>query len=375
MAGTRHTPKQSQNKTNNVLEKCQRQMADAMGKDCTLSSDVADHETAHEGADEKLEFGAGEQMATAAVTVDKSQHSCIESDSFSDDDGVRRGIRIPPDDDSDTADQTAEQSMTATTASCKTKNSCFDCDSFEEEETVRRGITFTPAGISKARKIVAIFADYDGCFDVISPSNPAGAKMDKMFDYAKQINRLLYPRRHAEKMLTDFLDKITADAGQVLLFSGSNRQSRKADESNAVQNDNGLAMTGLKGLAEDKGWQFKSILLEDAAKNPKEIMSVVGGSSEIKRMLAENNFTCLTGPTDVYFFDDIEKYLKYTRETANIPENIKLKTVNFDWYGICIEGTQDGNHPLVPISASKSSNDGNEGTPRNSTAVETARCA
>mmetsp|Transcript_75419 Transcript_75419/g.133509 ORF Transcript_75419/g.133509 Transcript_75419/m.133509 type:complete len:353 (-) Transcript_75419:415-1473(-) len=352
MAGTRHTPKQSQNKTNNVLEKCQRQMADAMGKDCTLSSDVADHETAHEGADEKLEFGAGEQMATAAVTVDKSQHSCIESDSFSDDDGVRRGIRIPPDDDSDTADQTAEQSMTATTASCKTKNSCFDCDSFEEEETVRRGITFTPDDIPKT-KHVAIFADYDGCFDIISPSNPAGAKMDKMFAYAKQIDRLIYPRDHAEKMLTNFLDEITADAAQVTIFSGSNRQSRKADESNAVQNDNGLAMTGLKGLAEDKGWQFKSILLEDAAKNPKEIMSVVGGSSEIKRMLAENNFTCLTGPTDVYFFDDIEKYLKYTRDTANIPDNIELKTVHFDWYGICIDGTQDGDCPLVPISASK----------------------
>mmetsp|Transcript_122273 Transcript_122273/g.224157 ORF Transcript_122273/g.224157 Transcript_122273/m.224157 type:complete len:354 (-) Transcript_122273:390-1451(-) len=353
MAVTRCTPKQSQNKTNHLLEKAQRQLVDAMGKDCTTSSDVADHETAQEAADEKLEFGAGEQMATAAVPVDKSQHSCLESDSFSDDDGVRRGITILHDDDSDTEDQTAEQPMTTTTASCKTENSCLDCDSFEEEDAVRRGITFTPAGISKARKIVAIFADYDGCFDIISPSNLAGTKMDKMFNYAKQIDRLLYPRHHAEKMLTDFLDKITANAGRVILFSGSNRQSRKADECNAVQNDNGVAMTGLKALAEDKKWQFESVLLEDAGKNPSDILSAKGGSSEIKRMLAENNFTRLTGPTDVYFFDDIEKYLKYTRDTANIPDNIELKTVHFDWYGICIDGTQDGDCPLDPISASK----------------------
>mmetsp|Transcript_1264 Transcript_1264/g.2454 ORF Transcript_1264/g.2454 Transcript_1264/m.2454 type:complete len:353 (-) Transcript_1264:391-1449(-) len=352
MAVTRCTPKQSQNKTNHLLEKAQRQLVDAMGKECTTSSDVADHETAHEAADEKLEFGAGEQMATAAVPVDKSQHSCLESDSFSDDDGVRRGITILHDDDSDTEDQTAEQPMTTTTASCKTENSCLDCDSFEEEDAVRRGITFTPDDIPKT-KHVAIFADYDGCFDVISPSNPAGAKMDKMFDYAKEIDRLLYPRSHAEKMLADVLKTITADAFEVILFSGSNRQSRKADEDNAVQNQNGLAMTGLKELAEDNGWQFEPNLLEDAGKNVSEIMSAVGGSSEVKRMLAENNFQRLTGPAEVYFFDDIEKYLKYTRDTANIPDNIELKTVHFDWYGICIDGTQDGDCPLVPISASK----------------------
>jgi len=62
------------------------------------------------------------------------------------------------------------------------------------------------------RKTVAIFADYDGCFDMISPSNPAGAKMDKMFDYAGQIGRLRHPRKYAQKLLEDFLTEITADA-------------------------------------------------------------------------------------------------------------------------------------------------------------------
>jgi len=270
-------------------------------------------------------------------------------------DAVRPQI-LARDDESKLENQTEEQSVRVAAGGTKAENSCD--------------------GIPEARKkTVVIFADYDGCFDIISPSHLPGSKIDKMLEYAKQIDRLLYPRSHAEKMLADVLKTITADAFEVILFSGSNRQSRKADEDNAVQNQNGLAMTGLKELAEDNGWQFEPNLLEDAGKNVSEIMSAVGGSSEVKRMLAENNFQRLTGPAEVYFFDDIEKYLKYTRETANIPENIKLKTVNFDWYGICIEGTQDGNHPLVPISASKSSNDGNEGTPRNSTAVETARCA
>mmetsp|Transcript_122278 Transcript_122278/g.224171 ORF Transcript_122278/g.224171 Transcript_122278/m.224171 type:complete len:183 (+) Transcript_122278:1-549(+) len=175
-----------------------------------------------------------------------------------------------------------------------------------------------------------------------------------MFDYAKQIGRQIYPRSHAQKMLTNFLDEITADADKVTLFSGSNRQSHKTDESNAVQNDNGLSQTGLKKLAEDRKWQFESNLLEDAGKNPSDIMSTVGGSSEIKKLLVENNFKFLTGPTKVYFFDDVEKYLKYARVNATIPENIELKTVQFDWYGICIDGTQAGDRSLVSISASQS---------------------
>jgi len=202
---------------------------------------------------------------------------------------------------------------------------------------------------SKERKTVAIFADYDGCFDMISPSNPAGAKMDKMFDYAEQIGRLLHPRKYAQKLLEDFLKEITADAEKVVVFSGSNRQSHKADEFNSVQNDNGLAMVGLKKLAEEKGWEFDANLLEDVGLNPSDIMNSVGGSSKIKQMLAENNFKHLKGPTTAYFFDDVEKYLKFTRVNATVPENIEFKTVLFDWYGICIDGTQDA--PLIPISA------------------------
>mmetsp|Transcript_87972 Transcript_87972/g.161286 ORF Transcript_87972/g.161286 Transcript_87972/m.161286 type:complete len:80 (+) Transcript_87972:975-1214(+) len=78
-------------------------------------------------------------------------------------------------------------------------------------------------------------------------------------------------------------------------------------------------------------------------------MNEVGGSSKIKQMLVENNFKHLKGRTTVYFLDDVEKYLKFTRINAEIPENIELKTVLFDWYGVCIDGTHDA--PLVAISA------------------------
>mmetsp|Transcript_8776 Transcript_8776/g.15092 ORF Transcript_8776/g.15092 Transcript_8776/m.15092 type:complete len:344 (+) Transcript_8776:67-1098(+) len=245
-------------------------------------------------------------------------------------DAVRPQI-LARDDESKLEHQTEEQSVRVAAGGTKAENSCD--------------------GIPEARKkTVVIFADYDGCFDIISPSHLPGSKIDKMLEYAKQIDRLLYPRSHAEKMLTKFLDQITADATRVTLFSGSNRQSRKLDESNAVQNDNGLARTGLKKLAEERKWHYESNLLEDAGQNPSSIMSTAGGSSEIKKLLVENNFKFLTGPTQVYFFDDVEKYLKYARVNATIPENIELKTVQFDWYGICIDGTQAGDHPLVPIS-------------------------
>lgn len=194
------------------------------------------------------------------------------------------------------------------------------------------------------RKTVAIFADYDGCFDIISPSNPKGAKMDQMFDYAAEVGALIHPKKYAENLLTDYLKQITAGADEVILLSGSNRQCRRSDTANSVQNDNGLAVPGLKQLAKQSGWDFDAHRLEDVGMDTGTITD-----KEIKRALVENNFTRLPGPTEVYFFDDVPKYLKYVRDFAEIPADIEMKTVLFDWYGICIDGAQDG--PLVSISA------------------------
>jgi hypothetical protein len=196
--------------------------------------------------------------------------------------------------------------------------------------------------VAKEPRTVAIFADYDGCFDLISPSNPSGANTDKMFDKAKKSGASIHPRSHAERLLTDYLGKITEGADRVILFSGSIRQSRQADELNALANGNGLARTGLEQLAERYGWEFNPVLLEDIGTTPRTILKTPHGSCKLKQMLVENNLTCLTGPTEVYFFDDVGKQLDYVRANAEIPDKIRLHTVLFDWYGICIDGTQKG---------------------------------
>ena len=185
----------------------------------------------------------------------------------------------------------------------------------------------------RASKVVAIIADYDGCFDITSPSNRCGAKMDRMFEFAESIDRLLHTRAAAEALLNNFLDEITADA-KVYLFSGSNRQSAKQDTFNAVQNDNGEAFDGLQQLAQIKGWGWDGTLLGAGARPP----------TEIKQSIVERHCSTFAGTeveVVVYYFDDIEKYLKHVREHAEVPENIELKTVLFDWYGICIDGSQE----------------------------------
>eukprot|EP00973_Karenia_brevis_P052701 7324803-Karenia_brevis.AAC.1 len=72
--------------------------------------------------------------------------------------------------------------------------------------------------------------------------------MDRMFEFAESIDRLLHTRAAAEALLNNFLDEITADA-KVYLFSGSNRQSAEQDTHNALQNDNGESVDGLQQLA------------------------------------------------------------------------------------------------------------------------------
>eukprot|EP00973_Karenia_brevis_P019090 2616990-Karenia_brevis.AAC.1 len=99
----------------------------------------------------------------------------------------------------------------------------------------------------------------------------------------------------------------------------------------AQENDNGLAIHGLQELAAARGWEFNPDFLEDAC---------VGGGSETKKMVIEHHFKSLPHPTVVYYFDDLGEHLQYVRENATVPTHIDLKTVLFDWYGLCIDGTQ-----------------------------------
>merc|ERR1719367_2790573 len=85
------------------------------------------------------------------------------------------------------------------------------------------------------RGTVAIFADYDGCWDIISPTNPMvannGAWLKQQgvdYDFVAGI-------------LKAAIADITKGK-RVILFVGSNLQARDADNVNSCRNRNGLAL-------------------------------------------------------------------------------------------------------------------------------------
>jgi len=107
---------------------------------------------------------------------------------------------------------------------------------------------------------VAVFADYDGCWDVISETNPVAT--EKVFkacgaNYA-----------FVEGIVESAIASITHDK-TVTLFVGSNRQSSRVDKVTNKRNKTGLAL-GSNGAFErwaDKyktpGWSLNKALLSD----------------------------------------------------------------------------------------------------------------
>lgn len=185
---------------------------------------------------------------------------------------------------------------------------------------------------------IAIFADYDGCWDIISQTNPkANDNFFKSFggNYAA-----------AKGVLESAIERLTVDK-KVILFVGSNRQSAKDDKTNQKGNGNGLAL-GHDGAFEKwekaywrKGWVLNKALLSDGD-TPFSSWDTIKKSpwgkdesdKDLKVRIAENNFKYLKGPDpiDVFFFDDKEELLEHVRLHADIPGHIKFYTVHYDWY-------------------------------------------
>jgi len=197
---------------------------------------------------------------------------------------------------------------------------------------------------------VAIFADYDGCWDVISETNPlaneeAFQKEGANYTFVKGI-------------LESAIASITSDK-KVILFVGSNRQSSQLDDHNNERNNNGLAL-GKNGSFErwteknkTKDWSLNKALLSDGDTpfsswgNDRESPWRFGEKDEdLKVRIAENNFKYLdcTDKMDVFFFDDKANYLEHVRKTAKIPQHINFYTVHYDWYSYAL---QSNNEPLV----------------------------
>jgi hypothetical protein len=228
------------------------------------------------------------------------------------------------------------------------KNKCIELEDSEPQvfridhatmQTDQQNIEAIPraAKCCVERRTVAIFADYDGCWDVISETNPLAN--EKVFQTeGARLERAIASITRGKK---------------VILFVGSNRQSSRIDNFNNGHNRNGLAL-GKDGSFErwaekhkTKGWSLNKALLSDGdtpfSSWGKDRPSPWGFSEkdeDLKVRIAENNFKYLncTDKIDVFFFDDKADYLEHVRKTAKIPQHINFYTVHYDWYSYALEG-------------------------------------
>eukprot|EP00928_Gymnodinium_smaydae_P043032 TRINITY_DN28923_c0_g1_i1.p1 TRINITY_DN28923_c0_g1~~TRINITY_DN28923_c0_g1_i1.p1 ORF type:complete len:317 (-),score=30.37 TRINITY_DN28923_c0_g1_i1:273-1223(-) len=181
---------------------------------------------------------------------------------------------------------------------------------------------------------LAIIADYDGCWDIISPTNP------------RATHRMLPEKeRRAARRLLRALNNISAGREEIIFFVGSARQGHRIDRYIAGKNGNGVAL-GRYGAFEKweakfkhKGWTLNKALLSDgnepfsAWNDPKKTFSW-DPAEEIKVKLVENNLRYLEGlgPVDVYFFDDIDLILNHVHRFVEVPPNVNLYTVHYSPY-------------------------------------------
>eukprot|EP00928_Gymnodinium_smaydae_P040448 TRINITY_DN27432_c0_g1_i2.p1 TRINITY_DN27432_c0_g1~~TRINITY_DN27432_c0_g1_i2.p1 ORF type:complete len:313 (+),score=46.98 TRINITY_DN27432_c0_g1_i2:128-1066(+) len=182
--------------------------------------------------------------------------------------------------------------------------------------------------------VLAIFADYDGCWDIISPTNQMARP-----------RRLTRMEEEQVKLLRSSVAYLSRKRERIIIFVGSNRQDHRVDQFNAYRNGNGLALGtggGFERLVADyaeEGWELNKALLADgdepfsAWNNQSKIFDWVNGE-EAKRELVENNLQQLREleSVDVYFFDDVDYYLNYVRYHADIPRNVNFYTVLFNPY-------------------------------------------
>lgn len=206
----------------------------------------------------------------------------------------------------------------------------------------------------------AIFADYDGCWDIISGSNK-GKGSASWFD--DMIEKGLFPPSRDHSFVVGFLKKaltaITKDkeGTDISLFVGSNRQAVDIDNFNANKWNNGHALGedgafelwenyGIEGVPSVAGWKLEKTLIADNVWDGGRDGSAwtdgvkTFGALEDKRiklLLAYNNIRFLTAkygrntPIDVYFFDDKRSYLNHVRYNIKLPPQVRLFVVYYDW--------------------------------------------
>jgi len=207
-------------------------------------------------------------------------------------------------------------------------------------------------------KNVAILGDYDGCFDLISPTNKEAPSLVKKYPALKK----------AKDDLNKYLEEITKGADNVTLFIGSNRQSNEVDEFNAKSDDrvsNGLCRTGFRQLADERKWNFNDMRLQekyeqenegiDAQQRVTALGKTAGMTKEeeleswsvaVKKEMADLHLKNLLRMgqrgAEVYFFDDVQEYLDAVCEEVFLRYKDSFTTyiVRFSWYHMAIDGAR-----------------------------------
>src|SRR5262245_33268996 len=174
-------------------------------------------------------------------------------------------------------------------------------------------------------KLAAFSLDYDGTGDCLFTTHP------KFAEYAIYRNTL-----------NGYLDSITENADAAVLYSGSARQMKSTDKSNAKRNKNGLCYLNYEILAARKYWFFNNLRVTPPlslySEPPDEIdekaYEIQTKIEILLRQLADAAKNHPNYSIDFHFIDDrkdivdgVRSFFKANPHT--IPENIKLHLRRF----------------------------------------------
>jgi hypothetical protein len=214
--------------------------------------------------------------------------------------------------------------------------------------------------------VVAIVADYDGCWDFIAPLGPSNMKAWPRLAhmYPKPAKKGGWTFDALADALETAIESITSERDEVHLFVGSVRQSVELDRKNAEVSQSGSCHQAFQVMAKERGWKLNKALLDDygnclllpspnhdftwflerAEKSgtrwgaePRRDHALPEQQDRLKSLIITNAVAQLlkTNPgdeIDLYFFDDRVELLE-AAHSVKVPANIRLHTVWFDHYG------------------------------------------
>jgi hypothetical protein len=222
--------------------------------------------------------------------------------------------------------------------------------------------------LPRRRRVTAIVADYDNCFDFISPLRPnpnlkAWPLLAHWYPDPAE-DKLGWTFDGLAELLENAIEAITHAREEVILFVGSARQSAHADCRNAKGASNGLCREAFEIMASQRGWKLDKALLDDYgtsllepafdydftwfleradksgsrwSADPQQRDALPRKQEHLKKLIVTNAVAQLTRTNpfdeiDMYFFDDRRELLDAAK-SVKTPENIRLHTVWFDHYG------------------------------------------